>query len=194
MFEDEFNVDKLMHKRKSKKSGTVLKKDIHDVLLIVLDCGKTMNSTEDDATSFKLAKNAVDWIISRKIFAQAKDRASIILFGCNKTRNSIHIPNVFVYEDLFSQAKFDHLRFLEREVDLCTEHQSNVIDALVVATEFMKEQIHGDPAVEGKSILLFTNGLGVFSEDSQELTNISSTIKAIGINLIVVYVFHTLPY
>ncbi|PIO64798.1 Ku70/Ku80 beta-barrel domain protein [Teladorsagia circumcincta] len=123
MSDDEFVEEKVKPEPKAKKGG---RKEKYGALVLVIDCGGTMNETEDGRSHFSMAKEAADWIISRKIFTQSKDRISIVSFGTEETKNNLDTPNVYVQDEVLSRVGFDHLRFLNREIDSNSKIVGNV--------------------------------------------------------------------
>ncbi|ETN85848.1 Ku70/Ku80 alpha/beta domain protein [Necator americanus] len=183
MSDDEFEEKKVKQQGKTK---TILKKDKYGALVLVIDCGRSMQEMCDGRSHFSMAKEAADWILSRKIFTQAKDRCSIILFGCEETKNHLDINGVFQQDEVLSKISFDHLRFLNHEVNYNLKNVGNAVDALVVATDFLHNQTDGDAAVETKSILVFTNGLADCGDRDSEVSAVVNGINALEATLVAV--------
>ncbi|KAK6057723.1 Ku70/Ku80 beta-barrel domain protein, partial [Cooperia oncophora] len=181
MSDDEFEEKKPQHKAKP-----AARKEKYDALVMVIDCGKTMNEVEDARSHFSMAKEAADWIISRKIFTQSKDRISIVLFGSEETKNNLDIPHVYVQDEVLSRVSFDHLRFLNREVNNNCKVVGNAVDALVVATDFLHHQTDGDAAVKSKNILLFTNDLAKSTSRKTEVSAVINGINAMEATLVAI--------
>ena len=62
--------DEFVEPKQGKKSTTkkVTKKDKYEALIVVIDCSPHMKKLESNGlSSFTCAKDAVDWILSRKV-------------------------------------------------------------------------------------------------------------------------------
>uniref|UniRef100_A0A0K0D5F4 VWFA domain-containing protein n=1 Tax=Angiostrongylus cantonensis TaxID=6313 RepID=A0A0K0D5F4_ANGCA len=55
----------------AKAPKKVVRKDKHGVLVLVIDCGSTMNNVVDGRSYFSMAKEAADWLLSRKVRSSA---------------------------------------------------------------------------------------------------------------------------
>ncbi|VDM72503.1 unnamed protein product [Strongylus vulgaris] len=165
-----------------------------------------MQEESNGRSHFSMAKEAADWILSRKaglsnchlalrfaeyvhIFTQAKERISIILFGCEETKNPLDIKGVLLQNEVLSPLSFDHLRFLSHEVNSSAAGVGNAIDALVVATDFLHQQTDGDVAVQSKNILIFTNGIPPFDARKSEVSALVNGINAMEATLVAMYVY-----
>ncbi|CAJ0594317.1 unnamed protein product [Cylicocyclus nassatus] len=166
------------------KKKRLTKKDKYGALVLVIDCGSSMQETSDGRSYFSMAKEAADWILSRKIFTHAREHITIILFGCKETKNPLDMKGVFLQNEVLSPLSFDHLRFLEHEVVSNPKAAGNAVDALIVATDFLHQQTDGDPAVESKNILIFTNGIASLDGRKSEVSALVNGITAMGATLI----------
>ncbi|KHJ93931.1 Ku70/Ku80 alpha/beta domain protein [Oesophagostomum dentatum] len=187
MSDDEFEEKDVKPRPKAKTT----KKDKYGAFVLLIDCGSSMQETREGKSHFSLAKEAADWILSRKasgiIFTKAKDRVSIILFGCEETKNSLDIDGVFLQDEVLSPVGFDQLRFLNHEVNHNLKRVGNAVDALLVATDFLHQQTDGDPAVLSKNILVFTNGLSDADHRKSEVSALVNGINAMEATLVAMY-------
>ncbi|WKX89709.1 hypothetical protein Q1695_008949 [Nippostrongylus brasiliensis] len=180
MSDDEFEEKKPIAKKAPER------KEKYGALVMVIDCGNTMSETEEGRSHFSMAKEAADWILSRKIFTLSKDRVNIILFGCEDTKNDNDVSGVYVQDEVLSKINFDHLRFLNRETAVNPNRTGNAIDALVVAADFLYQQTNGDANVLSKNILLFTNGLADCGGRGEEIQAAINGINAMQATLVTI--------
>lgn len=75
MADDEFEED-VKPEHKPKKT---LKKDKYGALVLVIDCGNSMQETSGGRSHFSMAKEAADWILSRKVSSSEPLRNAQIL-------------------------------------------------------------------------------------------------------------------
>ncbi|EYB85868.1 hypothetical protein Y032_0289g1504 [Ancylostoma ceylanicum] len=182
MADDEFEEEG----KPEQKARKPLKRDKYAALVLAVDCGSSMQETSGGRSHFCMAKEAADWILSRKIFTQAKDRISIILFGCEEARNPLDISGVFLQDEVLSRISFDHLRFLNHEVNINLKSAGNAVDALLVATDFLHQQTDGDAAVESKNILILTNGLTHCANRDSEISAVVNGANAMEANIVAI--------
>ncbi|XGW21569.1 hypothetical protein V3C99_004488 [Haemonchus contortus] len=183
MSDDEFEEKKAKTGAKARTTG---RKEKYGALVMVINCGETMNEMEDGRSHFSMAKEAADWILSRKIFTQSKDKVSIVLFGTEETKNNLDLPNICVQDEVLSRISFDHLRFLNREVSSNSKFVGSAVDALVVAADYLHQQTEGDAAVQSKNILLFTNGLAKCHDDKTKVSALINGLNAMEATLVVI--------
>ncbi|KAJ1362921.1 hypothetical protein KIN20_022646 [Parelaphostrongylus tenuis] len=111
--------------------------------------------------------------MKKTIFSQSKDRVAIVLFGFEKTKNSIGVPAVYLEDDAPLRTSFDHLRFLSHKVKANLKNSGNVVDALYVATNFLEEKILTNASAECE-----------YSDD--DVSDLTRRIIALEANLVVV--------
>ncbi|VDO21482.1 unnamed protein product [Brugia timori] len=83
----------------------------HECTVILIDVGANMSREGVATTDMQLAKDTVEWIITRKIFTESVDKFTLMLFGSEVTQNPITTDeNIFFYVEEMQQAKIDWLR------------------------------------------------------------------------------------
>ncbi|EDO36675.1 predicted protein [Nematostella vectensis] len=149
-----------------------------DAVAIILDIGPSMSSAPPGhETSLELSIKAINMIIQRKMFANAKDEFSLILFGTEETSNRLNeecggYENISVVKDL-APPDLEMLRFIHDGITpgLFTDKNNNtamhsskpVIDAVVVAMDLLREKTRGKKC--DKKIYLFTDLGSPFGND-----------------------------
>lgn len=120
MSDDECDVPK--GKRVAPKK--VAKKDMYQALMVIIDCGPHMKKADVGVSSFECAKEAVDWILTRKIFTQSRDKVNIVLLGADQTQNDLDTEHIAVKDELLAYVGFEHIRFLQEEVQMTKNEAS----------------------------------------------------------------------
>ena len=91
-------------------------KDMKDSVIFLIDCHKSMyaqnvfngkpefdNDTENQSGSTSNVDSVLRAALSfmkTKIITSDNDKIGIVLFGCNKTENSLNLPNITVLQRL----------------------------------------------------------------------------------------------
>ena len=85
-------------------------KDMKDSVIFLIDCHKSMyvqNLFNGQPTSDCESTSSVDSVLraalsfmKTKIITSDNDKIGIVLFGCNKTENSLNLPNITVLQKL----------------------------------------------------------------------------------------------
>ncbi|VDK44984.1 unnamed protein product [Anisakis simplex] len=176
----------------------------HESTIVLLDVGVNMtrkgSSHQDDTderSDFEKAKEALDWILTRKIFAKSPDEFTIILFGSDKTRlctncaNEDGTTNIFFCEDEMQTAKMDWLKLIDKELKTSDSVKGDFVSALIVAIDYMR--LCMEQAKEGemtaRNILLLSNLMGLddaSDSDNADKEAIINSIRALDINFNVI--------
>ncbi|CAD6190276.1 unnamed protein product [Caenorhabditis auriculariae] len=167
-----------------------LAKGKHDALLILLDCGRNMaeafpeTESGKSRTAFEMAKETLDWVISRKIFSESPDRIGIVLFGRDSADSE---GNVYVHNEILEKATFDNLKFLQNEVTVSTEARGDVGHGITSALNVLREHIicH-EQFVDARNLLIVTNGHSDKEQLEIYVSEFGSSINDLGINLAIV--------
>uniref|UniRef100_A0A8R1V7A5 VWFA domain-containing protein n=1 Tax=Pristionchus pacificus TaxID=54126 RepID=A0A8R1V7A5_PRIPA len=131
------------------------------------------------------AKNTADWIISRKIFTNSKDEVRLIITGSEEKSGDIDRPQVIVHGDEFLTARFDMLRYLDREVKQSDE-RSTITKAMLSAIEAIREESESRNDIDGRQIVLITNGSSASDASKEEINSILGEVKNLGIDVVVI--------
>lgn len=83
-------------------------------------------------------------ILQRKIFSKPKDEIGLILMGTNSTHNNLH-TTLGGYENIseafdIGTTNWQMLKILDKEIS-SNNNDADWLDALIVAMDFMKNQI-----------------------------------------------------
>uniref|UniRef100_A0AAF5Q2Y4 VWFA domain-containing protein n=1 Tax=Wuchereria bancrofti TaxID=6293 RepID=A0AAF5Q2Y4_WUCBA len=171
-------------KKRAKKAAR------HECTVILIDVGANMSREGVETTDMQLAKDTVEWIITRKIFTESIDKFTLMLFGSEVTQNPITTDeNIFFYEEEMQQAKIDWLRFIDNEIKPSKSTNGDFLAALIAALDYMRNHLENYPEsnITVRNILLVTN-LGGFDENVDEecVGAIINGMKALEINFSVV--------
>ncbi|KAM3728946.1 X-ray repair cross-complementing protein [Dirofilaria immitis] len=162
----------------------------HECTVILVDVGANMNRIGDTTTDMQLAKEVVEWIITRKIFTKSADEFALMLFGSEVTQNSVtDDENIFFYEEEMQQAKIDWLRFIDKEIKPSKSTNGDFLAALIVALDYMRNHLENHPKsnITARNILLITNLFG-FDEnmDDECIKTVINSVKGLEINFNVI--------
>ncbi|MFH4974477.1 hypothetical protein AB6A40_001186 [Gnathostoma spinigerum] len=168
----------------------------HEITVVLIDVGRNMAavSNERSQTALDLAKETIDWIITRKIFSESVDEFTLVLFGSDETRNScLHgIGNIFFCEEELQTAQIDWLRKIENEFKLSSDAEGDYLNALIVAIEYIRLSLETmeeaeKASVTARNILILSNLAGSKADTSNtridEINAVVNGIKALDINL-----------
>ncbi|GMT04284.1 hypothetical protein PENTCL1PPCAC_26458, partial [Pristionchus entomophagus] len=154
-------------------------KTLHDISCVVVDVGETMGGEVEEA------KHTADWIISRKIFTNSSDEVRLIVTGSAEKSEDIDRPNVIDHGGEFLTARFDMLRYLDREVKQ-GEQKGTITKAMISAIEAIKEESDSRTDIDGRQIVLITNGLSGYDASKGEVESILGEVKNLGIDVVVI--------
>ncbi|VIO88297.1 Ku70/Ku80 beta-barrel domain containing protein [Brugia malayi] len=162
----------------------------HECTVILIDVGANMSREGVATTDMQLAKDTVEWIITRKIFTESVDKFTLMLFGSEVTQNPITTDeNIFFYVEEMQQAKIDWLRFIDKEIKPSKSTNGDFLSALIAALDYMRNHLENYPEsnITVRNILLVTN-LGGFDGNMDEecIETIINGMKALEINFNVV--------
>uniref|UniRef100_A0A158Q7C1 Methionine--tRNA ligase, mitochondrial n=1 Tax=Elaeophora elaphi TaxID=1147741 RepID=A0A158Q7C1_9BILA len=166
------------------------KKTSHECTVILVDVGANMNREEIATTDMELAKDAVEWIITRKIFTESTDEFTLVLFGSEVTQNPVtDDENIFFCDEEMQQAKIDWLRFIAKEIKPSKSVNGDFLAALIIALDYMRNYLGScsERNITARNILLITN-LGGLDEnvDKECVEAVVNGMKALGINFSVI--------
>ncbi|GMT33103.1 hypothetical protein PFISCL1PPCAC_24400, partial [Pristionchus fissidentatus] len=154
-------------------------KNLHDITCIVVDVGASMTPSQVEE-----AKNTADWIVSRKIFTNSRDEIRLIVTGSDEKSEDIDKPQVIVHGDTFETAKFDMLRYLDREVKQGND-RATITKAMLSAIDEIKEESHRAD-VEGRQIVLITSGESGYEATKGDIESILADVKNLGIDVVII--------
>ncbi|VDM45986.1 unnamed protein product [Toxocara canis] len=168
----------------------------HECTVVLLDVGSNMAAPEagSERCALDLAKEVLDWILTRKIFSKSPDEFTLILFGSDETRNSFAsgTENIYFCEEEMQTAKIDWLKLIDKEVKPSKHVQGDFIAALIVAVDYMRSCLEGaqENEITGRNILLLTNLAGYVEDDlasdSSDAIAIANGMKALDVNFSVI--------
>ncbi|KHN78838.1 X-ray repair cross-complementing protein 5 [Toxocara canis] len=168
----------------------------HECTVVLLDVGSNMAAPEagSERCAMDLAKEVLDWILTRKIFSKSPDEFTLILFGSDETRNSFAsgTENIYFCEEEMQTAKIDWLKLIDKEVKPSKHVQGDFIAALIVAVDYMRSCLEGaqENEITGRNILLLTNLAGYVEDDlasdSSDAIAIANGMKALDVNFSVI--------
>ncbi|EFO26243.1 ku P80 DNA helicase [Loa loa] len=162
----------------------------HECTVILIDVGANMNRKGIATTDMQLAKDTVEWIITRKIFTESADEFTLVLFGSELTQNPVTVDeNIFFCEEEMQQAKIDWLRLIDKEIKPSKSTNGDFLAALIAALDYMRNHLESWPKsnITARNILLVTN-LGGFNENVDEecIGAVINGMKALEINFNVI--------
>ncbi|VDN03152.1 unnamed protein product [Thelazia callipaeda] len=191
-----------------------VKKTPHECTVILIDVGANMNLEQNGISAMQLAKDSVEWIITRKvylilcyilmqlveltvtmknlfkIFSESSDQFTLVLFGSEETQNPLTLDqHIFFCEEEMQQAKIDWLRFIDKEIKPSKSVRGNYMAALIVGLEYMRTQLESCPEcnIIVRNILLITNLNGCDENPDKEYIEAAiNGIKALEINFSII--------
>uniref|UniRef100_A0A914ZQW3 Ku domain-containing protein n=1 Tax=Parascaris univalens TaxID=6257 RepID=A0A914ZQW3_PARUN len=177
------------------KPKRVKKTPKHESTVVLLDVGSNMTATVPgtDRCALDLAKEVLEWILTRKIFAKSADEFTLILFGSKETRNNFAngAENVYFCEEEMQTAKIDWLRFIANEITPNEHLDGDFMTALIVGVDYMRsclEAVAQESEIIARNILLLSNLRGNYDDDddmkidSMNANAIVNGMKALGVN------------
>ncbi|CAG9536799.1 unnamed protein product [Cercopithifilaria johnstoni] len=166
------------------------RKASHECTVILVDVGANMNKEGVAITDMELAKDAVEWIITRKIFTESTDDFTLVLFGSEVTQNPVtDDENIFFCEEEMQQAKIDWLRLIDKEIKPSKSITGDFLAALIVALDYMQKHLgnYQERNITSRNILLVTNLGGFDGNVNKEcIEAIINGLKALEINFSVI--------
>jgi len=138
-----------------------------EAICLVIDVGSTASqkAAGPDGSSFlDAARECASLLVERKLFSESKDELGVVLFGTQDTSNNLNYENVRVLERGLCKADWDTVKYLQQHVE-GTNVESDWIDAVVVALDFLKSQTEGRKFTALK-IVLFSD-LGTATDPDQ---------------------------
>uniref|UniRef100_A0A8C6Y2L3 X-ray repair cross-complementing protein 5 n=1 Tax=Naja naja TaxID=35670 RepID=A0A8C6Y2L3_NAJNA len=150
-------------------------------VVLCMDVGFSMsNSAPGEESPFEQAKKVMTMFVQRQVFAENKDEVSLVLFGTERTSNSLasgdQYQHITVHRHLML-PDFDLLEDIQNLTPLGSE-QGDILDALIVCMDLLQK--------EGKKydkwhIEVFADLGSPFSEDQLDI--IIANLKKTGISL-----------
>ncbi|XP_039612266.1 X-ray repair cross-complementing protein 5 [Polypterus senegalus] len=152
-------------------------------VVLCLDVGFSMSNSPPGAEQpFVQAKKLVEAFVQRQVFSESKDELAVVLFGSDRTRNSLatdgQYQNIFVMRNLM----LPDIELLEEIQNLVQpeSQQADILDALVVCMDLLQNEICGKK-YEKLHIAMFTDLCSSFNSD--QLDVIIANLKKGGISL-----------
>ncbi|CAI4221563.1 unnamed protein product [Auanema sp. JU1783] len=157
----------------------------HDAMMIAIDCGESMAEDESPGTSyFELAKEVLDWIVSRKLFSMSKDKINIALCSTGTPEDSNSLKVRF-YDDMYQDVNFDHLKFIKDEVCLNRNTSRSMgVSAIKSILNKMIEHIDENEGVSGRSLILISKTFAhPYKDQAEQFGVIKKIMDDLGISL-----------
>jgi len=124
-----------------------------EAICLVIDTGRTASQKPPDSPSFlEEALQCASLLVERKVFGESKDLVGVVLFGCQDTSNSLDYENIRVLDRGLAQADWETVTYLREHV-VGTDLETDWLDALVVALDFLKVNSEGRKLTALKIVL-----------------------------------------
>uniref|UniRef100_A0A182NAS9 Ku domain-containing protein n=1 Tax=Anopheles dirus TaxID=7168 RepID=A0A182NAS9_9DIPT len=150
--------------------------------MIVLDVGRSSSiaTGTDKETFFEKSKTCVSLLIQRMIFSAPNDQVGMVLFGTPETNNQLNVE-LGGYENIceafeLKPANWQTLRILENQVSR-SDAEVNWLDALIVATNFLRNGALGKKFTEHSIVLISPMFLRADVDEGQ-LETVTDAISA----------------
>ncbi|XP_070585930.1 X-ray repair cross-complementing protein 5 [Erythrolamprus reginae] len=152
-------------------------------VVLCMDVGFSMsNSAPGEESPFEQAKKVMTMFVQRQVFAENKDEVSLVLFGTERTANSLasgdQYQHITVHRHLML-PDFDLLEDIQNLTPLGSE-QGDILDALIVCMDLLQKETIGKK-YEKRHIEVFTDLGSPFSEDQLDI--IIANLKKTGNSL-----------
>ncbi|XP_058051948.1 X-ray repair cross-complementing protein 5 isoform X1 [Ahaetulla prasina] len=152
-------------------------------VVLCMDVGFSMsNSAPGEESPFEQAKKVMTMFVQRQVFAENKDEVSLVLYGTERTSNSLasgdQYQHITVHRHLML-PDFDLLEDIQNLTPLGSQ-QGDVLDALIVCMDLLQKETIGKK-YDKRHIEVFTDLGSPFSED--QLNIIIANLKKTGISL-----------
>uniref|UniRef100_A0A914VAH2 VWFA domain-containing protein n=1 Tax=Plectus sambesii TaxID=2011161 RepID=A0A914VAH2_9BILA len=161
-----------------------------EAVVLLLDVGANMalpaNNRGD--TYLDLALEGIQWILNRKIFAESKDEAALVLFASDTTKNPLEDGDSYSNIEVVSELQvptFDLIKYAQNEVK-ATENEGDFLSALVVASEVLRGGTDGKKFAQKTIVLLSNLGGSLVDADEKNYKQIANALQANGIELNVI--------
>uniref|UniRef100_A0A0M3I3G5 Ku domain-containing protein n=1 Tax=Ascaris lumbricoides TaxID=6252 RepID=A0A0M3I3G5_ASCLU len=175
------------------KPKRVKKTPKHESTVVLLDVGSNMTATVPgtDRCALDLAKEVLEWILTRKIFAKSADEFTLILFGSEETRNNFAngAENVYFCEEEMQTAKIDWLKFIANEITPNEHLDGDFMTALIVGVDYMRTclEVAQETEITARNILLLSNLGGSYDDDDMNIDSVDANaivngMKALDVN------------
>ncbi|KAG8125230.1 hypothetical protein E2320_020542 [Naja naja] len=112
-------------------------------VVLCMDVGFSMsNSAPGEESPFEQAKKVMTMFVQRQVFAENKDEVSLVLFGTERTSNSLasgdQYQHITVHRHLML-PDFDLLEDIQNLTPLGSE-QGDILDALIVCMDLLQKE------------------------------------------------------
>ncbi|EGT52181.1 CBN-CKU-80 protein [Caenorhabditis brenneri] len=143
------------------------KKASPGITVLLIDAGVNMSekTPESEKTDFENAIHYADMIISRKLFADDSELFTVLAYNLDPKEHNADIGDeefkgVAVFSEEFSNANFNHLKFILQEIQQNNKHtEPNFFKGALAASALLKQQVKESPNPAGITLIVLTNGI-----------------------------------
>lgn len=128
-----------------------------DAICLVLDVGLTSSRSgfTDEAV------HCASELVQRKLYGESPDRMALVLCGTEKSDNPLDYENITLADcsdGCLCVSDYNLLEYVEKYVkSYKCDVETDFLDGLVVALDFLKRNTEGQKAVRAKKIVLFSD-------------------------------------
>ncbi|KAK7939534.1 hypothetical protein WMY93_002860 [Mugilogobius chulae] len=152
-------------------------------LVLCMDVGFSMsNSAPGEEPPFELAKKVMQKFVQRQVFAETKDELALVLFGTDRTKNSLQQDDQYQHISVHRHLMIPDFDLLEEIANQIQpeNQQADWLDALVVCMDLLQKETKGKK-YERLIIALLTDLSTQASSDNLDI--IIENLKKAGITL-----------
>uniref|UniRef100_A0A914X5S7 VWFA domain-containing protein n=1 Tax=Plectus sambesii TaxID=2011161 RepID=A0A914X5S7_9BILA len=174
--------------RRNTKTTTMATSKEAVVLLLDVGANMALPANNRGDTYLDLALEGIQWILNRKIFAESKDEAALVLFASDTTKNPLEDGDSYSNIEVVSELQvptFDLIKYAQNEVK-ATENEGDFLSALVVASEVLRGGTEGKKFAQKTIVLLSNLGGSLVDADEKNYKQIANALQANGIELNVI--------